>query len=125
MLTKSVALQGAFFLGTFVLLFLVEDGFTCKASPFGPSEFSAWTFSNRKRLPPFSSFSDLSDPKPQEVNISGYIISTIKLVTPFQYSVFLGKTGSFDEGNIKRHQDRRAKKTSPPPDSFTNPTTGT
>ena len=76
MLTKSVALQGAFFLGTFLLLFLVDEGFTCKASPFGTSQFHSPSplDLHRKTLPPFATFSDLSDSKPQEVNISSYII---------------------------------------------------
>ena len=133
-LTKPVAWQGAFFLGPFVLLFLVVEGCTCKASPFGPSPYlkrvppfasPLGTPPYRKRLPPFGSFSDLSDSKPQEVNTSSDIISYQKQSHIFQYPVFLGKAGSFDEENTKRHQDRRAKKTSPPPDSFTNPTTGT
>ena len=126
-LTKPGALQGAFFLGTFLLLFLVDEGLTCKAAPFRPSQFHPPSplDLHRKTLPPFAKFSDLSDSKPQKVNTSSDIISYQNQLHIFQYPVFLGKTGSFDEGNIKRHQDRRTKKTSPPSDSFTNPTTGT
>ena len=51
----------AVFRMTFVLLFLVEEGFTFRYSPFGLSPY-------RKRLPAFMSFPHLTDSNPQKAN---------------------------------------------------------
>ena len=67
-LTTSVAWQGLLFQVTLVLLFMVEEGFTCRASPLGPTLY-------RKGLPTIISSPDLSDSKQQEVKAIAFMIT--------------------------------------------------
>ena len=67
-LATTLAWQGLLFQVTFVLLFMVEEGFTCRASPLGPTLY-------RKELPPNISSPDPSDAKQQEVKTISYMIT--------------------------------------------------
>ena len=116
-LATTLAWQGLLFQVTFVLLFMVEDGFTCKASPLEPALY-------RKGLPQIISFPDPSDSKQQEVKPTTYMIIYKNQLHIFHYHIFAGKTRRFDRENRKRHQDHTRKQPSPPPDSLPDSTKG-
>ena len=115
--TRTLAWQGLFFQVTFVLIFMVEEGFTCRASPLGPTLY-------RKGLPPIISSSDTSDSKQKEVKSITYMITYSNQLHIFHYHIFAGKTRRFDRENSKRHQDHTTKQPSPPPNSLPDSTTG-
>ena len=67
-ITTILAWQGPLFQVMFVLLFLAEEGFTCRASPMGPSPW-------RKEVPTIIPSPDLFDPNQQKVKTFNYIIT--------------------------------------------------
>ena len=67
-LTTTLAWQGLLFQVTFVLLFMVEEGFTCRASPLGPTLY-------RKGLPPNISSPYAFDARQKEVKTITYMIT--------------------------------------------------